>query len=326
MKISYIALLIAAVAQSTFADDTLQQPKEAKPYFQDSERGWYWYEQLPQEEKEKFLEKLVTEQPTVIQKSESIPSQKEEKPLTTAWFLKNFENYKNAAIDNPYDKQAMRTYLYLEKFMQDKAIAFGYERQKIVYSDPFLDSTSKRPTANMGLRTMNREASEYRDSLIAEVGSKSGIFFFYRSDCSFCEQQAPLVKALEKEYGFSIRPVSLDGLALKEPLWDDFIVNDNQAETLGVYQVPATYIFNPETNTIELIAQGLQSLPQLKDRIIAASERAGLISTDQANLTHGSGLYQSLDGQYSAGVPFPDDAPEEFKTLYSQFVSQEKSQ
>jgi len=237
-----------------------------------------------------------------------------------------FENYKNAAIDNPYDKQAMRTYLYLEKFMQDKAIAFGYERQKIVYSDPFLDSTSKRPTANMGLRTMNREASEYRDSLIAEVGSKSGIFFFYRSDCSFCEQQAPLVKALEKEYGFSIRPVSLDGLALKEPLWDDFIVNDNQAETLGVYQVPATYIFNPETNTIELIAQGLQSLPQLKDRIIAASERAGLISTDQANLTHGSGLYQSLDGQYSAGVPFPDDAPEEFKTLYSQFVSQEKSQ
>ncbi|MEZ9922315.1 conjugal transfer protein TraF, partial [Vibrio breoganii] len=124
--------------------------------------------------------------------------------------------------DNPYDEEAMRNYLYLEKFMRDRATAFAYQRQKTVYEDPFLDSTTQRPTANFGMRTMNIEASKNRAELLRHIGSKAGIYFFYRSDCSFCSQQSPLIAGLQREYEFSIKPVSLDGEKLPESPWEEF--------------------------------------------------------------------------------------------------------
>ncbi|MFA0356896.1 conjugal transfer protein TraF [Vibrio breoganii] len=290
-----------------------QQTTEPQ-FYDDAERGWFWYEQLPEEEKEKFKEKLRQDnQPTVIPKS----SEPQEEPLSTKWFRENFEKYRDAAIDNPYDQEAMRNYLYLEKFMRDRAVAFAYQRQKAVYEDPFLDSTTQRPTANFGMRSMNTEASKNRSELLAHIGSQSGIYFFYRSDCSFCSQQAPLLAGLEREFQFAIKPVSLDGNPLPEMPWPEFLTNSGQAEHLGVAQVPATYLFNPNNNRFELIAQGLQSLTQLQTRIIYAAERAEIISAQDVERTRSSGLYQSVNGEYSQ-FPFPSDAPQEFKDFYYQ--------
>ncbi|WP_305817412.1 hypothetical protein [Photobacterium leiognathi] len=35
-------------------------------------------------------------------------------------------------LKNPHDNEAMRTYLYLEKYMRDRVVQFGYARQKQV--------------------------------------------------------------------------------------------------------------------------------------------------------------------------------------------------
>ncbi|GAM71721.1 incF plasmid conjugative transfer pilus assembly protein traF [Vibrio sp. JCM 19236] len=299
---------------SAFAVGQVEQQVEPE-FYDDAERGWFWYEQLPEEEKEKFKEKLLQSQPTVIPKS----SKPQEEPLSTKWFRENFEKYRDAAIDNPYDQEAMRNYLYLEKFMRDRAVAFAYQRQKAVYEDPFLDSSTQRPTANFGMRSMNIEASKNRTELLHHIGEQSGIYFFYRSDCGFCSQQAPLLAGLEREFQFAIKPVSLDGQPLPESPWSEFLTDSGQAKHLGVVQVPATYLFNPSNNRFELIAQGLQSLTQLQNRIIYAAERAEIISETDVERTRGTGLYQSVDGEYNQ-FPFPSDAPQEFKDFYYQSI------
>lgn len=314
-----MALVVGATSYPSLANANSDTSNNT--FYDESERGWYWYEQLPQKEKEKIREKILAQQPTVIPKKTETP-EKETKPLSTAWFRQNFEGYKNKAIDNPYDKEAMRTYLYLEKFMRDRAVAFGYERQKAVYAEPFLDATAQRPTANFGTRSMNKQASAIRDKLLMEIGEKSGIYFFYRSDDQYSELQAPLIKLLERDFGFNIKPVSMDGKPMKNPIGEDFLTDSGQAEALGVMQVPALYIFNPEINSVELIAQGLQSLPDLKKRIIAAAERANLITPERAQMVRGTGLYQTTTGDISNGFPMPDDAPETFKQFYFQSVEQ----
>ncbi|GAD91269.1 hypothetical protein VHA01S_080_00090 [Vibrio halioticoli NBRC 102217] len=303
--------ILSGLLFSTVAIGQIEQQSEPE-FYDDAERGWFWYEQLPVEEKEKFKEKLLKEiQPTVIPKSQ----QPEEKPLSTKWFRENFEKYRDAAIDNPYDEQAMRNYLYLEKFMRDRATAFAYQRQKAVYEDPFLDSATQRPTANFGMRSMNMEASKNRAQLLHHIGQQTGIYFFYRSDCSFCSQQAPLLAGLEREFNFAIKAVSLDGQPLPQSPWPEFLTDTGQAQHLGVVQVPATYLFNPQNNRFELIAQGLQSLNQLQNRIIYAAERSELISEQDVEQTRSSGLYQSVSGEYSQ-FPFPSDAPQEFQEFY----------
>ncbi|ELA9367427.1 conjugal transfer protein TraF, partial [Vibrio parahaemolyticus] len=245
------------------------------------------------------------------------------KPLSTAWFRENFQKYQDAAMDNPYNQEAMRTYLYLEKFMRDRAVAFGYERQKAVYGDPFLDSTSTRPTANFGLRSMNRKANEIRERLMMEIGEQSGLFFFYRSDDEFSKQQAPLIKALERDYGFAVKPIAMDGQPLGETLWPDYLTDNGQAAALGVQQVPAIYVFNPNNEQFEIVSQGLQSLTELKRRTIAAAERAAIITPEQAQLMRGTGLYQTTEGDISNGFPLPDHAPDLFKQMYFESIEQE---
>lgn len=283
-------------------------------YFIDSERGWFWYEQLPEEEKEKFLDKIKNEQPPA-------PAPAPEKPLSTAWFAKNFTKISQAAMDNPYDKDAMRTYLYLEKFMRDRAMTFGNERKKAVLAEPFLDHTSSRPVANFGTKAMNIQATKNKTALLDAIGSNAGIYYFYRSDDVFSEQQANLIKLLEHDHGFTIFPISMDGTPPPKVLGDKFALNENQAQSLGIEILPATYLFNPANSSIELVTQGMQSLTELKERIIYSSLRAGLIDEDQFKLTRVSGLYLTLDGYVSGGYPLPDNAPETFKKLYNDSLS-----
>lgn len=329
MKKTLIALVVMTSC-SVFAESMTPTPSPSdqseqvtdttsESFFDDSERGWYWYEQLPQEEKDK-LKELFTKAPP--QQEQSQPSKEKIKPLSVEWFQQNFDKYKHAAMDNPHDTEAMRNYLYLEKYMIDKAVTFGYERQKIVLAEPFLDASSSRPVANFGMKSMSQEASKMRERILEALGENTGIYFFYRSDDVFSEQQAPLIKLLEKKYGFSVMPVSLDGTAPSEEQWDSFLEDNGEAEAWGVKQVPATFLFNPNNNTVELISQGLQSLPDMKTRIIYAAERNGIISPEQAEKIRASGLYKNVNGDVAGDFPFPENAPETFKKLYLESVSQ----
>lgn len=321
-----IAIILSLNATASIANqEKTPTGRTIDSFLLDKERGWYWYEALPEEEKEKVRQDILDNSPNVIKKTQkpNQPQEPKDKPLSTAWFKENFPKYRDAAIDNPYDKEAMRNYLFLEKFMRDRATAFGYERQKAVYAEPFLDASSTRPLASFGMKEMNHQAAQQKDLILTNLGKESGIYFFYLSTCNFCEKQAPLLKGLEREYGFNIKPVSLDGKKMANSFWDSFLTDKGQAASLGVQQVPATYLFNPKTQKVELIAQGLQSLPDLEKRIIYAASRAGLISDSQAQTIRATGLYQSVDGHVSGGFPMPADAPKEFKMLYEQSQNQQ---
>ena len=78
------------------------------------------------------------------------------------------------------------------------------------------------------------------------------------------------------------------------------------------------YIYNPDTNAIELVAQGLQSLPQLKKRLLMAAERADLITKEQYSTIIPTGLYSDVNGDVIGHFPMPENASETFKTLYNQ--------
>ncbi|WP_369686147.1 conjugal transfer protein TraF [Photobacterium leiognathi] len=92
----------------------------------------------------------------------------EDKPLSQAWISeRTLEKYRDHAIENPRDTEAMRTYLYLEKYMRDRAVQFGYARQKQVYADPTF--SIKQPNvlhASFGSKPINKEASKKPPILI----------------------------------------------------------------------------------------------------------------------------------------------------------------
>ena len=280
----------------------LSMPLYAKPlhldsYYQQHRRGWFWYETEPD---------VAVIPPEVEPTPPPLPAEpvaREDVPLSHAWYRKHFQTYKDAAYDHPDNEEAMMTYLYLEKALRDKAVTFGYARQDAVYADPYLDETSQRPTSNFGMKAFNQAAKANQSQLLGTLSQRSGVFFFYRSDCPYCKQQAPILAALAAQYGFTIKPVSMDGQPLPG-FSGDYLVNQGQAEMAGISVVPAMVLFDGESQRMSLIAQGLQSLPELAKRLIATAERLEMIPSEAREQTRPSGLYPSPSG----GVARPQPA------------------
>ena len=264
-------------------------------YYQtEKEKGWFWYNEPLENVKDLIANEKLNIEPTVIK-----GEQNKTKPLSQEWIRVNYQRYLDKAIENPHDKKAMYDYLYLEKYIRDQANEFAYARQSAVFSDPYLDTATNRPTANFGMTSMNQLANSNKDELLKKIGEKSGLFFFYRSDCGFCSKQTPIIENLSDKFGFTVKAISLDGKPLLNSPWENnYLTNNGQAEKLKVLQVPALFLVT-ESGKVTSIVQGIESLTMLKTRIIDAAKRTNLITKETQELTRPSNLYQNKDGVLS---------------------------
>ncbi|MCX7100910.1 MAG: conjugal transfer protein TraF, partial [Methylobacter sp.] len=125
-------------------------------YYEDKERGWFWYEEPVLDEDVAEPEPLLPEPPPIQEKkAEPEPAKPPEaKPLSAEWFRKNMEKYRDKAIDEP-TPQNVSAYMYLQRVMLDKAEKFTEVSQQVVMSDPVLDENSRRPIATFGAFAMD---------------------------------------------------------------------------------------------------------------------------------------------------------------------------
>jgi conjugal transfer pilus assembly protein TraF len=143
---------------------------------------------------------------------------------------------------------------------------------------------------------------------LERIAKTAGVLFFFRSDCPYCEAQAPLLKLLEARYGFSVLPVSIDGAPLPGGAFLNFRQDRGQAQALNVVSTPALFLARPPNNMVPL-SQGLLSLAQLQERIVVAAVEAGWISEHEYTRTRPVTADLMLDpGQLRTQLP---DDPEE---------------
>jgi conjugal transfer pilus assembly protein TraF len=159
----------------------------------------------------------------------------------------------------------------------DKASRFAAATQRAVQFDPFLDEITQRPTANFAANLVNEQTAKQRAALLQKIGNEAGVLFFFRSDCPYCEAQAPLLATLRERHGLAVLPVSLDGAPLPGGHFPTFQRDTGQAQALGVVSTPALFLARPPDG-VALIAQGLLSLSQLEDRLLTAALEAGWIT------------------------------------------------
>jgi hypothetical protein len=88
-------------------------------------------------------------------------------------------------------------YLYLQRVALDKSSRFAAATQRAVQRDPFLDEITQRPTATFAANLVNRQTGDHRDQILQRIAQSAGVLFFFRSDCPYCEAQAPLLRLLE---------------------------------------------------------------------------------------------------------------------------------
>lgn len=121
--------------------------------------------------------------------------------------------------------------------------------------NPELDPTVKNPISEVGIALATRitQASQYEYfRLIKEEGGI--LFYFSRSDCAYCFDQAPYAARVAHTMGLDIINIPLDGKCL--PDFTGLACGDNvkpeQAAVLDVKIVPALYLYVPSNTWIRL--------------------------------------------------------------------------
>lgn len=287
-----LAALVPAVALA-------QEPPAGGGFVQRWEDGWFWYEQLavppPQPEEE---------EPVVLPPPSGEPPAAAPLPLSAAWLREQLPVYLERATDAPTPEN-VRAYLYLQKIALDKADVFSKVSQALAASDPFLDANTERPLSPFASKAADREATDARRAVLQKIAGQAGVLFFFRGSCVVCDRQADVVASLERQHGFTVLPVSVDGGRLGSPHYAGFRRDDGQAQRLGVVNVPALYLVQPP-DVIRPLAMGALDLDTLTGRIIEQAFQEGWIDEDS--------WWASRPVKRPYRVLGPGDLPAEFAT------------
>ncbi|CAI9912113.1 Sex pilus assembly protein (plasmid) [Pseudomonas aeruginosa] len=191
------------------------------------------------------------------------------------WLRDNLDTYRDIAIDSPTEENVSR-YYYMQRMMMDKASKFSEMSSKVIMKDPFLDEDSRRPVATYAANAMNKMAADSRDKVLKDLSQKVGLFYFFKSDCALCVEQAGVLQSLNHATGISVIPVSMDGENLPNGGFAEYRVDSGQAEKLGIFQAPALALAIPP-NKSEIVGYGAITLDVLYNRILIAAKDANVI-------------------------------------------------
>lgn len=245
------------------------------PHYADKARGWHWKEEPPELAPEPEPE---AEAPPPPPPAAPAPPHGP-KPFSSAWVKENLPKYLEIAIDDP-SPQNVSNYLYLQRFAMDSADRFSSIYQRVATVDPLLDENRARPTWGPAAELANRQADTNKSNLLKDIAQKFGIWFFFRSDCAPCHQQAPLLATFANLNGFSVLPVSVDHVDMPNNPWRRFVKDKGHAAQLQVSGTPTLFLQSKDGEFVQ-ISDSVISIEEIARRVIEIAASSKAISEEQ---------------------------------------------
>lgn len=234
-----IMVLSLFCSATTFAND----------YYSQHETGWYWFDDPAQNQT-----KNSTVQPT--KENDATKSVEDSRKI-----LK--ESLDKAIID-PTPENVER-YIALQNQMSERANKFANTWQQVILNHPELNYSISHPTNNVALQVYHENESKEKDVVLDQFAQHSGLFFFYRSTCPYCQRFAPILKHFAEAHHIVVIPITMDGISLPE--FPDSKQDSGQAEKFHVTVEPSLYAVDPLTQKAYPVAFGLTSETELQNNI-----------------------------------------------------------
>jgi conjugal transfer pilus assembly protein TraF len=171
-----------------------------------------------------------------------------------------------AAAVEQQTPEAVKEYLFLQQYAMDRASRFSDVFRRTVWSTPELDySLRARPTNAMAIAAFDAQRDGKRASASEQLGKTHGLFFFFRGNCVYCHQLAPILRMYQRNYGVEVFPVSLDGGAMAE--FPNAKLDNGAAQNLNVTTVPAVFLADKRTGKVQALGYGVMSLEEIVNRV-----------------------------------------------------------
>jgi conjugal transfer pilus assembly protein TraF len=220
----------------------------------DRDRGFHWY---PPDKPIQNKDTKVDSKPKSIKEMATMEEVKKE-----------LERLKNEAILRPANASVL-AYLDAQQWVMDKGSTFADTARRVVWQNPSVDYNNRSPVANFALLAKKDMRRQAQAQTLAELSKDYGLMFFFRTDCPYCHQQAPVLRLLEQQYGLPVKGVSLDGGTI--PYFDDAIKDNGLSMMIsggqGIQNVPALFLVHRKTMSAMQIGSGILALDEIVERV-----------------------------------------------------------
>lgn len=243
IHIVFIMLFCSCISNISFAGG----------FFDDSQRGWFWYEQNKKKQTQQEPDKSQVESNSATTASNARERLKA--------FQEEIETKKAEMIMYPSIENT-RKFLEIQNQMFIRASEVSKTGQLAVLTNPELNLVAKeQPISQAGLKIARQEQTEREQQLLHKFAKQYQLLFFYNSKCSYCEQFSHVVEHYANKYRFKVASVTTDGNQLP-----NFPASYNQAliERFNVKSTPALFAFSEARGIAVPIAHGFMSLDLLE--------------------------------------------------------------
>ena len=188
---------------------------------------------------------------------------------TTKDIREELDRLKDEAVINP-TKENVRTYLEAQQYVMGKGSTFADMARRVVWETAELDYSLRRPTNTLAIDAFKSARRDTRDQAIARLAKENGLFFFFRGDCPYCHQLAPILKYLQDVHGLEVFPVSLDGGRL--PQFPHAYPDNGISRVLEVAQVPALFLSSKLERRVQPIGYGVLAADEILERMYVLTQ------------------------------------------------------
>lgn len=172
--------------------------------------------------------------------------------------------------------QNVTAYIRFQREQLDRASLFSDVWQRAIWQDPGLDYTLERPVGTLAKRQWQDARAAERDTIMAHLSDRYGLFYFFAQTCGACEVMSPIVKAVADRWQLTVRAISTDGGPSRH--FPNYTVENGQRPRMGLEPkiTPALVLWDSEAKRAIPIGYGVLSADELQDRIfLLTSKEAG---------------------------------------------------
>ncbi len=256
-----LAAIILIAATVTHAQQPASEPAASQPTkgywdqssWTDPDRGFLWY--APPAKPKKPDPKTVRKTP---------------QEMTNKELGEELQRLLDVAVKDQ-TTQSVKDYLYLQQYAMDRASRFSDVFRRTVWTTPDLDySLRGRPTNAMAVASFDADRDQRRRTASEDIGKTHGLFFYFKGNCPYCHQLAPILRMYQRNYGVEVFAISMDGSTLSE--FPNARRDNGSAMNLGVTTVPAVFLANKATGKVQPIGYGVLALDEIVERVYVLTQ------------------------------------------------------
>jgi conjugal transfer pilus assembly protein TraF len=252
LRLLSVITIIITLSASAYAEEIqIHSPDKdnSQWFFDDTRRGFYWYEKESKQELNKSEEK---------KQERILPSLSDYSP-DDLWnmhpddFQSLLSDFQKKAVMKP-SEQNVYEYLFIQDMARRKAHAYTNVFSYVTQKHPELSMTADYPLTAPGRNVLVRQQQDSREDKIRQSSDSFALVYFYSPTCQFCQAQSNILKYFMDKYNWDIRSIDINE-------------NSPVAARFNVQSVPRLIVIQRNNDHYMTLSVGVISMNDLEHRL-----------------------------------------------------------